>query len=77
MYGVAAMIITHLAFGKERFKAWKLLQGLVMDNYYGNFKTVNILRKLEEVEEFSRSIFSVKSNILSKYEVWPVEMYYP
>ena len=37
---VAAMPEKHFAFRKERFKVWKILQGLDMDGHAGNFETV-------------------------------------
>ena len=47
VHWVEAMTETHVAFGKEIFKAWKILQGSDMDDHDNNFGTVEILRKVE------------------------------
>ena len=54
VHGVVAMIETDVAFGKEIFKAWETLQGLDMDENASNFGAVEILRKVEGLEEFKR-----------------------
>ena len=61
--GIAAMRETHVSFGKERFKAWKILKGLDKDDHAGNFGTVEILRKVEGLEDFERGVFPGKSTI--------------
>ena len=61
--GAAAMKETHVAFGKDTFKAWKILKGLDRDDHAGNFGTVEILRKVESLEEFERGVFPGKSTI--------------
>ena len=54
---------TNVAFGKETFKAWKILKGLDRDDHAGNFGTVEILRKVESLEDFERGMFPGKSTI--------------
>ena len=65
-HGVAAMIENRVAFGKDRLKAWSILQGLYMDDYDGSFGIVEILRKVEGLEEFQRGVFPGKSTIWMK-----------
>ena len=66
VHGVTAMTETHVAFEKERFKAWKILHGLNMDDHDGNFETVEILRKVEGLEEFEIRCVSEQEHYLEE-----------
>ena len=52
--------------GKTKFKAYKLLRGIDMDDCTGNFGTVEILRNVEELESYERGIFPASSSMSNR-----------
>ena len=64
--GADALNEEFVQVGKTKFKAWKLLRGLDMDDRTGNFGTVEILRNVEELESYKRGIFPDSSTMSNR-----------
>ena len=61
--GADALNKEFVQVGKIKFKAWKLLRGIDIDDRTGNFGTVEIFRNVEELELYERGIFPASSTM--------------